>query len=88
MGDGDIFGDYGLLTETESECTYVTSITSEIISISGYHLKRIVPSDILEVYTKSLKRYPDDLDLETLYEEKRKWNNYRKKLLRNVFIEK
>lgn len=88
LGDGEIFGDYGLLTETESQCSYVTAITSEIISISSFHLKKIVPQDVLEVYVKSLKQYPEDKDLEYLYEEKRKWNEYKRKLVRNVQIEK
>ena len=70
LGDGDIFGDYSLLNETESECTYITAIPSEIISISAFNLRKIVPSDTLDVYAKELKKYPEDDDILMLFDEK------------------
>lgn len=52
LGDGDIFGDYGVLNEEESECSYITSIPSEIVTISAFNLKMIVPAERLEAYLK------------------------------------
>ncbi len=31
LGDGEIFGDYAVLNETQLECSYITSIPTEII---------------------------------------------------------
>ncbi|CAD8098485.1 unnamed protein product [Paramecium sonneborni] len=88
LGDGEIFGDFALLNEEESECSYITSIPSEIISISSFNLKMIVPQDRLEAYQKQIKQYPEDDDLKLLYEEKRNWNQYKRKLIKNIYVDK
>lgn len=49
LGDGEIFGDFALLNECELDCSYITAIPSEIIQISSFNLKKIVPVDTLEV---------------------------------------
>ncbi|CAD8181144.1 unnamed protein product [Paramecium octaurelia] len=88
LGDGEIFGDFALLNEEESQCSYITSIPSEIVSISSFNLKMIVPSDRLEAYQKQIKQYPEDDDLKLLYEEKRNWNQYKRKLITNIYVDK
>ncbi len=50
LGDGEIFGDYALLNEEELECSYITSIPSEIIQLSAFDLRKIVPAENLEVF--------------------------------------
>lgn len=47
LSDHDVFGDYAILNETESECSYITAIPCEIITISAYNIKKLVPSDII-----------------------------------------
>lgn len=64
LGDGELFGDFALLNEQELDCSYITAIPSEIIQISAFNLRKIVPQDTLEVYRKSLKKYPEEDELE------------------------
>ena len=43
IGDGEIFGDFALLNEQELECSYITAIPSDIIQVSSFNLRKIVP---------------------------------------------
>jgi cAMP-dependent protein kinase regulator len=47
LGDYDVFGDYAILNETESDCSYITSIPSIIIVISTFNVKKLMPMDII-----------------------------------------
>ncbi|CAD8198186.1 unnamed protein product [Paramecium octaurelia] len=88
LGDYDVFGDYAILNEIESDVSYITSIPSEIITISAFNIKKILTMEVIQIYKQQLKRYPDDFDIQYLHEEKKRWNQYRRKLVRNISIEK
>ncbi|CAD8117618.1 unnamed protein product [Paramecium sonneborni] len=88
LSDYDVFGDYAILNEIESDCSYITAIPCQIITISSFNVRKLLPMDIVQIYKSQLKRYPDDEDLQYLFEEKERWNHYKRKLIRNIKIEK
>lgn len=47
LGDYDVFGDYAILNEAESDCSYITAIPSSIIVISAFNVKKLMPMDVI-----------------------------------------
>ena len=88
LGDGDIFGDYSLLYECDSECSYITSIPTEVLAISAYDFKSILDEDTMEIYKRSLKMYPSEEEIDEIYNENEEWRKYKSKLVKNIVIDK
>lgn len=60
----------------------------EIVYITVYDLNNIIPENNLDLYKKSLKKYPNNAELRQLYWEKRNWDRYKKSLLNNIQCQK
>ncbi|CAD8126891.1 unnamed protein product [Paramecium sonneborni] len=88
LGKGDIFGDFAMLKQEKSKYTYMTAIESEIITLSLFDIKKIVPSDLLDQYIVKLQTYPEPQELKEMIIEKDKWEKYKKQLLNRVHKEK
>jgi len=43
LSDGDSFGDYALLNHKKTDCSYMTSTPTVLVSISAFYLQRIIP---------------------------------------------
>ncbi len=66
-GNGDIFGDYALLNNINNDSSAITIIPSTMILITDFDLKNIIPEELLNLYNKTLKKYPNNTGNITLF---------------------
>lgn len=45
LGDGEVFGDYALMNDTELECSYITAIPCELIILSGFNVRKLITAE-------------------------------------------
>ena len=45
IGDGEVFGDYALMNDTELECSYITAIPCELIILSGFNVRKLISNE-------------------------------------------
>ncbi|CAD8126890.1 unnamed protein product [Paramecium sonneborni] len=88
LEQGCVFGDHGCITNSESECTYITSMKSEIIYLNGFDLKQFISQENLNKYMENIKLYPERETLNKMQVEDVKWKEYKKQLMQNVINDK
>ncbi|CAD8113940.1 unnamed protein product [Paramecium primaurelia] len=88
LGEGEIFGDLAMLKQEKSKYTYMTAIESEIITLSLFDIKQIVPPELLDQYLIKLQTYPEQSELKEMIIEKGKWEKYKKQLFNKIQKEK
>ncbi len=63
LTDGDVFGDYSLLYGIEMDHSVITQNPCELIYVTIYDIKNIIPKENLDVYKRSIKKYPNNREL-------------------------
>lgn len=63
LGDGDVFGEYALMNQVVMDHSIITAMPSEVVYITIYDLNNIIPQENLDLYKKSLKKYPNNCEL-------------------------
>lgn len=87
LGNGDSFCDHAILHGESMQHSIVSSIPCELIALPIYDLNEM-DDDTISEYKAICKPYPDDAELRRIYLDLFRWNIWKKKLYKNIQIEK
>lgn len=87
LGKGQYFGDYEVINHKKMRFSLFTLLPTTVIMLSEYDFKLQISQMNLQLWLKSMKLYPNDIEIRKRYLETQFWNQYRSALMNNYKTE-
>ena len=81
LGNGNHFADYEVFRNLDVKYNVITTTPSEILTITDYDLKSVIPKEVYEELKEQSTYYPEPERIKKQFFENLMWRNYKSKII-------